>query len=114
MLWKVSRVLALAPHADDIEFGAGGLISRLINDGAEIHTAVFSIARESVPAEFPQDILRYEVQEASAILGIPTSNVRIMDYPVRRFPQYRQEILEELVKLRRELMPQLILVHAST
>jgi LmbE family N-acetylglucosaminyl deacetylase len=75
---------------------------------------VFSIARESVPLEFPQDILQYEVQDAGAILGIPRENIRVMDYPVRRFPQYRQEILEDLVKLRSEIKPQLILVHAST
>ncbi len=32
--WK--RVLVLAPHTDDGEFGAGGTIARLVEGGAEV------------------------------------------------------------------------------
>ena len=44
------RVLALSPHADDAEMGAGGYLRKLIELGVKAHIAAFSIARESVPA----------------------------------------------------------------
>lgn len=31
-------------------------------------------------------------------------------YPVRHFPQYRQEILEDLIQIRREIQPDLLLM----
>ena len=40
--------------------------------------------------------------------GIPESNVIVHDYPVRRLSCHRQEVLEELVKLRREVKPEAV------
>ena len=113
-LWSPKRVLALAPHTDDVEIGAGGFVSRLVRAGAEVHYVAFSIARESVPAGFPPDILAKEVKRATARLGIPRKRLRILDYPVRRFPEHRQPILEELIRLRKEINPDLVLVHAGS
>lgn len=114
MIWSVRKVLALAPHTDDAEIGAGGLISRLVEQGATLHSVAFSTAQESLPAGLPEDTLAREAREAVSRLGISEGNLQILDYPVRRFPQFRQEILEDLVKLRREIEPDLVLVHAST
>jgi len=105
------NVLALSPHTDDAEMGAGGYLRKLIEQGVKAHIAAFSIARESVPAGFPGDVLTGEARAASAALG---TELVLLDYPVRRFPQYRQEILEDLIRLKRELRPEMVLVHAST
>jgi LmbE family N-acetylglucosaminyl deacetylase len=114
MLFAPKRALVLAPHADDGELGAGALVSRLVRLGVAVHEAVFSIARESVPKEFPEDVLARELQEAAAELGVPAARIKVFDFPVRKFPSLRQEILEELVALKRALAPDLVLVHAST
>lgn len=108
-LLDASRVLVLGAHADD-EFGCSGMLARLLESGAEVHEATFSMCQESVPAEFPPDILRREVEQAAQTLGIKRANLRTYDFQVRHFPTHRQEILEELVRLRKELDPDLVLL----
>jgi len=99
------RVLVLAPHTDDGEFGCGGTISRFVQEGKEIFYAAFSTAEESVPPEFPSDILEKEVRAGTRALGIPPQNLLVYKYAVRHLPHARQEILEELVRLKREIDP---------
>jgi LmbE family N-acetylglucosaminyl deacetylase len=95
------KVLILAPHTDDGELGAGGTIVRLIESGSEVYYAAFSTAEESVPDGFPKDILKSEVKAATSKLGIKSENLFIYNYQVRKLNYVRQEILEELVKLRK-------------
>ena len=102
------KILVLAPHTDDGEFGCGGSIAKLSKKGSEVHYVAFSSCRASVPEGFPNDILVREVKEATEILGISPQNLHILDFPVRKFNHYRQEILEELVKLRGELKPDIV------
>lgn len=102
------RILILAPHTDDGEFGCGGSIAKLSEKGAEIHYVAFSSCRASVPEGFPDDILVREVKAATEILGISPQNLHILDFPVRRFNHYRQEILEELVKHQSQLKPDIV------
>jgi LmbE family N-acetylglucosaminyl deacetylase len=96
------KVLVLAPHTDDGELGAGGTISRLIRSNSEITYVAFSTAEESVPIGFPKDILKTEVRNATKRLGIQEENLIILNYPVRKLNYHRQEILEELIELRKE------------
>lgn len=103
-----NKVLALSPHTDDIEFGCGGTIARLLEEGKEIHTAVFSICEESVPEGYPKDILLTEMRAASEVLGIPADHQHVFKYPVRRFNEHRQDILENLISLKRKIQPDLI------
>lgn len=102
------KVLALAPHTDDIEFGCGGTLSRLKEQGVEIHTAVFSHCKESVPEGYEPDVLLDEMEKAAKILEIKKENQHIFDYPVRRFSENRQDILENLVQLKKEIKPDLV------
>jgi N-acetylglucosamine malate deacetylase 1 len=99
------RVLFLSPHTDDSELGCGGTIARMIEEGVQVFVAAFSTVGESVPAGWPPDTLRKEFYQAAAALKVPRENVVAYDYPVRRLSPNRQEILEELVKLRREIKP---------
>lgn len=48
MLSHKKRVLVLAPHTDDGEFGCGGTITKLINEGHEVYYAAFSACQQSV------------------------------------------------------------------
>src|SRR5204862_7650007 len=95
--WK--RVLVLAPHTDDGEFGCGGTMARLVETGADVRYVAFSIATRSLPPGFAPDTLAREVREATAELGIPEGNLTVHDFDVRTFPERRQDILELLVEL---------------
>lgn len=105
--WK--RVLVLAPHTDDGEFGCGGTIARLVERGAEVRYIAFSIATKSLPPGFPPDTLAREVREATAEIGIPPEHLTVHDFEVRAFPDHRQEILEILIALWDEWRPDAVL-----
>lgn len=104
------KVLVLAPHTDDGELGCGGYVSKLIREGNEIYYVAFSAAEKSVPVQYDRDILRREVVCATHELGIKSENLRVLNYEVREFPQHRQEILDDLIKLRAEIKPDLVLI----
>jgi len=110
MISKFKKILVLAPHTDDGELGAGGTISKLIDVGADVYYAAFSTAEESVPDHLPKDILKTEVKAATKKLGIKEENLRIYNYRVRNLNYQRQDILENLIQLRTELEPDLILM----
>jgi N-acetylglucosamine malate deacetylase 1 len=99
------RVLVLAPHTDDGEFGCGGTMARLVEAGAEVRYVAFSIATKSLPAGFPPDTLAREVREATAELGIPPEQLTVHDFEVRTFPERRQDILELLIELWEDWAP---------
>ena len=101
--WK--RVLVLAPHTDDGEFGCGGTMARLVEAGVEVHYHAFSIATRSLPPGFAPDTLAREVREATSELGIAEAQLRVHDFDVRTFPERRQDILELLVEIWEELKP---------
>jgi len=107
------KILVLAPHTDDGEFGCGGAIAKWLEEGKEIYYVAFSSAEKSVPEGFPKGVLRKEVKEATKELGILPQNVILFDYPVRDFPLHRQEILEDMVKLDKKLSPDLVLVPST-
>ena len=107
---KKMQVLVLAPHTDDGELGCGGSISKFIDEGKEVYYVAFSIATRSLPAHLPPDTLAKEVREATKILGIPSGNLFLFDFDVRRFKEFRQDILEELVKIKSKINPDLVFV----
>jgi len=101
----LKRVLVLAPHTDDGEFGCGGTMARLVDAGVEVRYVAFSIATKSLPAGFPPDTLAREVREATTELGIPADHLTVHDFEVRTFPERRQDILELLIELWEDWRP---------
>jgi len=99
------RVLVLAPHTDDGEFGCGGTMVRLVESGVDVRYVAFSIATKSLPDGFPPDTLAREVRDATAELGIPAQSLTVHDFEVRTFPERRQDILELLIGLWEEWRP---------
>ena len=98
----------LAPHTDDGEFGCGGTMARLVEEGTDVRYVAFSIATRSLPEGFAPDTLAREVAEATAELGIPAGNLTVHDFDVRTFPDHRQEILELLIELWNEWEPDVV------
>ena len=104
----IKKILVLAPHTDDGEFGCGGSIAKFIDQGDEVYYAAFSLAEESVPEGFPKNILELEVKAATLVLGVKPENLLIYRYKVRHFAYHRQEILEDMVQLNRQLQPDMV------
>lgn len=108
------RILILAPHTDDGELGCGGSIARFCSEKKEVFYVAFSICSRSLPKGWEPDTLAKEVKKATKILGIKPENLFLYDYDVRRFKQHRQEILEELIKLKNKINPDMVLVPSPT
>ncbi len=104
------KILVLAPHTDDGELGCGGLISKAVRQGATVFYAAFSTADESVPTTFPSNQLEIEVKQATAIIGIQPENLFIYKHTVRKLNYVRQEILEEMIKLRTQINPDIVIL----
>ena len=104
------RVLVMSPHTDDAELGCGGTMARWIDEGAEMFTAAFSTAETSLPPGSKPYRLKDECHLALDELGVPRDNRFIYDFPVRELGYHRQDVLEEMVKLAREVQPEVVLV----
>ncbi len=105
---KNKKILILAPHTDDGELGCGGTISRFLEEGNDVYYVAFSTCEESVPDSFDKNILEKEVKEATKIIGIKKENVIIFRNQVRKLNYIRQDILEEMIKLRNSIQPDIV------
>lgn len=105
-----NKILILAPHTDDGELGCGASIARFCREGREVFYATFSLCRKSLVPGLEPDTLEKELRSATRVLGINENNLRLFDYDVRWFPHHRQEILENLVALKKEINPDLVMV----
>jgi len=94
-------VLLLAPHLDDIELGAGGMVARL-SEGSWITYMGFYTPPE----------LRNEFHESARILGI--DEIHLLDFERRTFPAHRQEILQVLYDYEMSHEVDLVLTPATT
>lgn len=92
------RILCLSPHPDDGLLGAGGTISRFKEEGKDVIYVIFSWAEQGFDWK--------EIERA-------TPGAIILNYKVREFPRYRQEILEEMIKLRKQVNPDMVFVPSS-
>lgn len=103
------RVLFLSPHTDDVELGAGGTLVRFLEEGYGIFWVVFSTAEDSLPDTLAKDTLKREFLSVIEELKIDKDNYRILNFRVRRLHEHRQEVLEELIKIRKEFNPNLVI-----
>jgi len=102
------RILILAPHTDDAELGCGGTIARAVDESHEVFVAAYSIAEESLPDGVPETQLLKEFETSMARLGVREDRTFVQRFRVRRFSEHRQEILDDLVRLRSSIKPDLI------
>lgn len=103
------KILILSPHTDDAELGCGGTISKFIDEGKEILWVVFSTAEDSLPKDLPHDTLVREFKKVTSYLSLNEENVIIHHFKVRNLNHRRQEVLEELVKIRKNFAPELVI-----
>lgn len=107
------RILILSPHTDDGELSAGGTIAKFIELDIEIYYVAMSSCQKSVPDCCDTDILIQECRSALDELDVPQKNIFIFDYEVREFQKYRQQILDQLIRLSKEIQPDLVICPSS-
>lgn len=104
------KILVLAPHTDDMEFGCGATVARLIEEGNDVYCAAFSACEQSVLKEFPSDILITEIKESSKKLGLALDHLILFDYQVRTFNFHRQAILDDILELKKRIAPDIVFI----
>lgn len=97
------NVLVLAPHTDDEALGCGGTIAKHVDHGDTVHTMTFSICGRADLAQ--------EASAASKVLG---STLELKDFPVRRFNEHRQDILDAMIRERERFKPYRVYLPCST
>ncbi|MDX9907754.1 MAG: PIG-L family deacetylase [Bacteroidales bacterium] len=105
----MNNILILSPHTDDAELGCGGTIIRFLKEGKNVIWIVFSTAEESLPPELPKDTLVTEFLNVTQYLGLKEDNYKIFHFEVRKLSDKRQEVLEELVRIRKTFKPDLVI-----
>jgi LmbE family N-acetylglucosaminyl deacetylase len=101
-MWHPNKILAISPHADDIELGCGGTLHKWAEKGW-IKSVIFSTL------QLPR---MDEIAESHKILGI--TDITVFDYANRVFGERRQEILEVLCAINKEYKPDCVLIPTST
>lgn len=105
---KTDTILVLAPHTDDGELGCGATLAKYIRGGSEVYYVAFSSCDQSLPHGVPAGTLRRELLDAMNTLGVNEDHVIILDYEVRDFSSKRQSILDDMIRIGREINPDLI------
>lgn len=108
------KILVLAPHTDDGELGAGGTIAKFCTAKKEVHYAAFSLCRKSLPPGTAPDTLENECKAAMKELGVDPGRLMFYDFEVRSFADKRQEILEEMISLKKYIQPDLVLLPSAS
>lgn len=103
------KVLFISPHTDDVELGAGGTMCRMLDEGHEVHWLALSWADSAVPKNSPMDSILKEFYQVVDFLGIPQDQVYSTNFPVTRFAQNRQEILDIILNVRENIRPDIVI-----
>jgi LmbE family N-acetylglucosaminyl deacetylase len=102
---KPGRVLAFGAHPDDLEVGAGGLLARLANEGAEVTLAVVS-----VPNKVEERMA--EAREGARVIG---GKVYVLcgERPCRveDIPMY--DLVARMDSLVNDIRPDLVITHSA-
>ena len=103
------KVCFIGAHPDDIEIGCGALIARIAGK-ADVRCVTFSNNQKN-------PLLGALVEEHYAsmgTLGVPRERVNLLEFETRRFQEYRQDILEEMIHILREDDPDIVFVHSKS
>lgn len=101
------RILAISPHIDDVELGAGGSIYQLNQDNEIWYLGL------SLPPAVEKEPFMKEFGESSAILGLEPERVILKEYDPRNLFHTRAEILQLFYELNKEIKPDLVFIPNS-
>jgi LmbE family N-acetylglucosaminyl deacetylase len=116
--WTGKSVMMVGAHPDDIEAGAGGLVSMLTAQNTQVIYVITTNGDKGCGAPFCQNYtsvqiasVRYgEALDAAAIVGVPSSHVVMLDYEDGMMTSYPEsQVREELVGTIRKWQPSAIM-----
>ena len=94
------RVLAFGAHPDDLEVGAGGLLARLSDEGAEVTMAIVALPNHAEQRK-AEALAGADVIDANLFVIYEDKPCRVEDIPmhelVRRFDQIIGDVRPDLV-----------------
>jgi LmbE family N-acetylglucosaminyl deacetylase len=110
------RILVIAAHPDDIEFGAGGAVARWTDEGARVTYCLVtdgSAGSNAADANLHElvQVRQQEQREAAAIVGV--HDLRFLGYADGTL-QPSIELRRELTRLIRELKPARVVIQDPT
>ena len=106
MTFYGKSLLFLGAHPDDIELGCGALLADLVGQ-SDVYCMTFSDNQKN-----PE--LKNLVQEhynSMHVLGLRDDQIELGSYETRRFPDFRQDILQKMLELRKQHQPEIVFVN---
>ena len=108
MIFYGKSLLFLGAHPDDIELGCGALIAEVCGS-ADLHCYTFSDNQQNPDLK---DLVS-EYAASMHTLGLKDNQFELGTFQTRRFPESRQEVLEQMLALRKLYQPQIVFVHTA-
>ena len=110
------RVLVVAAHPDDIEFGAAGTVARWVHEGASVRYLLVTRGDKGSddPATDPQELARIregEQRDAAAVIGV--EGVDFLDEPDGQV-EPRLQLREHIARAIRTYRPEIVMTHDPT
>ena len=100
-----TRVLAFGAHPDDLEVGAGGLLSRLASRGVQVTAAVCSLP--TLDGERTAEALRgAAIMGAKLMILNPEKKSRVEDIPMH-------QLVAQMDMLVNDIRPNLVITHSA-
>jgi LmbE family N-acetylglucosaminyl deacetylase len=103
--WR--RWLFVSPHADDSEFGCGGLLAQLARRPDLDVELVVLTSREETTGE-SADVTRQYQRDALDALGLQRANISLSRLHSRRLPDLHEEVRQTLARVKRNFKPDVI------
>jgi len=103
----LSRLLVLAPHADDLELGAGGLVSRLV--ASESKVLAVNLTDRGEPEWFTEEV----AESLKCLCDNGNLEAECYDFSVFDMHSERGALLRTFERLRRDWKPTFVLCPAD-
>lgn len=107
LLLSEQKIIAIAPHIDDVELGAGATIHHF-NKNNEVYYIGLSL-----PPLIDSRTFLEEFQESSRILGLDPQRIILRNFNPRNLFDARSEILQLFYDLNKEINPNLVFIPNS-
>ena len=103
------QILFIGAHPDDIELGCGAFLHHILP-----HSEVLCVTLSDNQKNPSLKNIVEEHMASYQVLGVPENRIIIEKFETRKFPDKRQEVLEYMLKLRREFKPDMVFVHTRS